>query len=254
MTNQTCIFQGTAGALHLRGQGAAILLNQSLYEQGHAKRVILVGAQIGTTGKHNLDFSEPQRLDPIGEHPAGAPYQISYKADGELLTAHVLMGGGNGTFQGKLNGFPECESKVCELVWAGPSRTIKVERKDPNTSMMVGEGFITGKEIGPASITVEDVKGKLKCPDGERDIQDTRQIWTGGEQSGLAINKLSIGPQGLELEIESVAGPDRAIAMPLGSKLALGIGPLIGALLILWFVMRKKPEAKEAEGVRAASA
>lgn len=243
MPSETCTFQGTAAAIHLRGQGAAVLLNRALYEQGQAKRVILVGAQIGSTGKHNLDFKDPERLDPVGEHAAGAPYNISYRADGPLFTAHVLEGGGNGSFQGKLKDFPECESKPCELRWVGPSRTIKVERAG-SESMMIGEGFVTGKGVGPTTISLEDAKGTLLCQNAgqAQEVMDTRQIWTGGENSGLAITKLSIGPQGMEIVLQSQDGPDRAIAMPLGGKLAITIGPLIGALLILWFALRKKPE------------
>lgn len=240
MNSETCTFRGTAAALHIQGQGAAILLNRALYEQGNAKRVILVGAQIGTTGKRNLDFHNPEHLDPVGENPPGAPYNLSFRADGELLTAHILQGGGNGSFQGKLNGFPECESKPCELAWVGPSRTIKVERAT-TASMMVAEGFLYGTGVGPSLLTLEDAKGTLSCPNRTEEVLDTRQIWTGGEQSGLSITQFSVGPNGLELVIESHSAPDRAIGMPLGGKLAIGVGSLIGVLLIVFFALRKKP-------------
>src|SRR6185436_7881265 len=110
-----CTFDGIAAEVHVRGEGAAVLLEPAVFAGG---KVDLTGAQVGGSPR-SLHFDHPEHLEPLEMNRHAEPYDVTYQAgqSGQRLVVEIRVGGQNGKFKGALYGAPECAARWCTVTW-----------------------------------------------------------------------------------------------------------------------------------------
>lgn len=257
-----CSFEGTARAIHLRGEGAAVLVERAAFSDGHAAKVELLGASIGSRRSPVLEH--PDALEPINMNEEGAPYDVTYSA-GPPIKIQIGEGGKAGLFHGALEGAPPaCASaRGCEIVWSGAKKTIVLHRAD--ASPMKLTRALPVEELDPTApqqpvvheVTLHGARGKLRCSDRDRPIEGDWQ-WTAGKLQMLSLQPIRLEAEGLGVTLEneappvSLSAPNASILFTLmatpGGRAVLLVGAaiLVASAALGLFRRRLRPAAAQA--------
>lgn len=240
-----CRFEGTADAVHVRGEGRASLVARGALSDGGTGRVELRGASIGAARSPVIERAEG--LDGIEVNDGGGAYEVTYRA-GPPAEIRVDHGGNGGHFLGPLAGAPACAAAPgCDVVWAG-AKVVVLHRKGDAPIEITGA--LPPGEIQPHApglplihdVTIHDVKGELRCEDNS--VRHIGGDWTfvGGPTHTLSMVPIRLEGGRLAVSVSNDTPP-----LPVGfprAALALGIAATVLVVAVIAALALREPRRR----------
>jgi hypothetical protein len=244
-----CVFQGSARAVHLRGQGAAMFVLKTAVSAGAAERVALHTAEVGGVPPIVV-LVAPAELDPIAPDVNGGAFDATYTFDAAgperpaAITIVVSEGGDPvGAFLGKLAGAPACEKAYCDVKWlAGKAKKLVVTPAWARVAELAGRGermaltdsfpyeksgFTRAASAQLTELALTAASGELKCDGAVQQLEAASVVWQPDRTDTVKIpDGLTLSPAGLGVRIESGARP---VTVTGGTKAATATGTATAA-------------------------